>query len=61
MLVLFTALVVMAVGQRTLANRTRPTVKALRVETAPTIDGKLDEDFWSKCDVATNFTEHKTE
>lgn len=39
----------------------KPSIKATKTNTPPVIDGKLDDECWSLAEVATNFTEHKTE
>ncbi len=36
---------------------TRPSIAAVRTESAPVINGRLDEQCWSMADVATDFTE----
>ncbi len=36
-------------------------MKAVRTETRPVIDGKVDEPCWSKADEATDFTDYKLE
>ena len=40
-------------------QRTRPTIDALRVTDAPTIDGKLDEGMWSRGTAATDFVQRE--
>ena len=37
-----------------------PSVKALKVDQAITVDGVLDEPFWQDCDIATDFTDTYT-
>jgi hypothetical protein len=36
-------------------------IAAVRTDTAPIIDGKIDESCWSKANVATDFTDYRTE
>jgi len=36
-------------------------IAAVRTDTAPIIDGKIDESCWSKADMATDFTDYKLE
>jgi hypothetical protein len=47
----------------TQANNRGPvcSVAAVRTDTPPVIDGKLDEPCWSKANVATDFTDYRLE
>ena len=36
-------------------------MKAVRTDTPPVIDGKIDDSCWSKADTATNFTDYELE